>query len=135
MISCESTDESNYDDEVSYFTWKKVEQRITKARLTVSFDDVVETFKDQIKILKEHIFIKRVQNQAYNEHKASLTTNDLLVYVDFAEGYRNAQQDEIQSAYIGNQSFSLFTSCCYYKTDTDNLGQKSVVVVTEKVWR
>ena len=56
--SCESTDESNYDDEVSDFTWKKVEQRITKARLTVSFDDAVETFKDQIKILKEHIFIK-----------------------------------------------------------------------------
>ena len=61
--SCESTDESNYDDEVSYFTWKKVEQRI-KSRRTVSFDDVVETFNDQIKILKQHIFIKRVQNQA-----------------------------------------------------------------------
>ena len=74
----------------------------------------------------------RVQNQAYNEHKASLTTNDLLVHVDFAESYRNDQQDEIQSAYFGNQSFSLFTSFCYYLTDTDNLGQKSVVVVTEK---
>ena len=61
-----------------------------------------------------------------------MTTNDLLVHVYFAESYRNDQQDEIQSAYFGDQSFSLFTSCCYYITDTDNLGQKSVVVVTEK---
>ena len=62
-----------------------------------------------------------------------MTSNHLLVYVDFAERYRNDEQDEIQSAYFGNQSFSLFMSCCYYITETDNLGQKkSVVVVTEK---
>ena len=60
----------------------------------VSFDDVVCTFKSQIKVLKKHIFVKRVQNDAYNaynEHKAELSDGDLLVYVDFAESYRNDQ--------------------------------------------
>ena len=37
-----------------------------------------------------------------------------------------------KSRTLVNQSFSLFTSCCYYITDTDNLEQKSVVVVTEE---
>ena len=29
----------------------------------------------------------------------------MLVHVNFAESYRNDQQDEIQSAYFRNQSF------------------------------
>ena len=91
----------------------------------------VYTFKSQIKVLKEHIFVKRVQNDAYNKHKADLFDGDLLVYVDFAESYRNDQQNEIQNAYFGNQSFSLFTSCCYSKGVTNEIRNKCVVVLTE----
>ena len=88
-------------------------------------------FKSKIEILKEQIFVKRVQNDAYNKHKAELSDSDLLLYVDFAESYRNDQQNEIQNAYFGNQSFSLFTSCCYFKGATSEIKNKSVVVVTE----
>ena len=55
----------------------------------------------------------------------------MLVHVDFAENYRNDQQNEIQSAYFGHQSFSLFTSCCYYKDDGNILQQKSIAIITE----
>ena len=55
----------------------------------------------------------------------------MLVHVDFDESYRNDQQNEIQSAYFGNQSFSLFTSCCYFKGVTSEIRNKSVVVVTK----
>ena len=51
--------------------------------------------------------------------------------MDFAESYRNDQQNEIQSAYFENQSFSLFTSCCSFKGVTSEIRNKSVVVVTE----
>ena len=95
------------------------------------FYDTVCIFKSQIKVLKEHIFINRVQNDTYNKHKAELSGGDLLVHVNFAESYRNDQQNEIQSAYFGNQSFSLFTSCCYFKGVTSEIRNKSVVVVTE----
>ena len=57
--------------------------------------------------------------------------NIKLNYVDFAESYRNNQQNEIQSAYFGKQSFSLFTSCCYLEGATSEIRNKSVVVVTE----
>ena len=114
-----------------YFTLEKVDKRVTKAQQMVSFDDAVCTFKSQIKVLKEHIFVKRVQNDAYNKHKAELSDGDLLVHVDFANSYRNDQQNEIQSTYFGNQSFSLFTLCCYFKGATSEIRNKSVVVVTE----
>ena len=77
------------------------------------------------------MFIKRVQEDAYNKHKAELYDRDLLVHFDFAESCRNDQQNEIQSAYFGNQSFSLFTSCCYFKGVTSEIRNKSVVVVTK----
>ena len=61
----------------------------------VSFDDAVCTFKSQIKVLKRHKFVTRVQNDAYNKSKAKLSNGDLLVHVDFVDSYRNDQQNEI----------------------------------------
>ena len=49
----------------------------------------------------------------------------VIYYVDFTESYRNDQQNEMKSTYFGNQSFSLFTSYCYFK------GETNVVVVTK----
>ena len=55
----------------------------------------------------------------------------MLVHVDLPESYRNDQQNEIQGAYLGNQSFSLFTLCCYFKGSISEIRNKGVVVVTE----
>ena len=55
----------------------------------------------------------------------------MLVYADFAESYRNDQQNEIPSSYFGNQSFSLFTSCCYFKGEKSEIRNKSVATVTK----
>ena len=55
----------------------------------------------------------------------------MLVHVDFAESYRNDQQNEIKSTYFGNQSFLPFKSCFYFKGVTRKIKNKSVVVVTE----
>ena len=120
--SSKTSDEQIEDDEVTYFSWTKIDERITKATFTVLFDDTVTMMKNQIKVLKEHISVKRTQNTAYNEHKDSLRDKDLFIHVDFAE---------IQSAYFGHQSFSLFTSCCYYKGTENTLQQKNIVVVME----
>ena len=84
-----------------------------------------------IQIALAHILVKRVQNDTYNKHKAELSDGDLLVHVDFTESYRNDQQMEIKSAYFVKQSFSLFTSCCYFKGVTSKIRNKSVAVVTE----
>ena len=56
-------------------------------------------FKDDIRTLKEHIYIKRRQVNAYRKIKTSLSENDLMLYVDFTESYKSGQQDAKQSAY------------------------------------
>ena len=53
--SSDSADE-NGSEQVIYFTWKKVDKRMTKVQQMVSFDDSVCTFKSQIKVLKEHTY-------------------------------------------------------------------------------
>ena len=66
--SSDSADE-NASAQLIYFTWKKVDKVLTKAQQTVSLDDAVCAFKNKIKVLKEHIFVKRVQSDAYNKIK------------------------------------------------------------------
>ena len=41
-------------------------------------------FKDDTKILKEHIYVKRRQVNVYLEIEASLYENDLVFHIDFA---------------------------------------------------
>ena len=41
------------------------------------------------------MFVKRVQNDTYNKHKANLSDGNLLVHVNFAKNYSNDQQNEI----------------------------------------
>ena len=129
--SSSSSEKDSADDDIQYFCWTTIEKRITKAKFSLGFEDAVALMKEKIKILKEHISVKRIQFSAYVQQKQDLTADDLLVHVDFAENYRNDQQDEVQSAYFGHQSFSLFTSCCYFLDEEQKLDHKCIVVVTE----
>ena len=82
--------------------------------------------------LRRHIYSERSQNHHYNHVKESLDHGQLLVHVDYAESYKNSQQNEIQSAYFGNSTFSIFTACCYTKSlDNGGLKKDSIVVVNE----
>ena len=57
-------------------------QKITKARIEISFNNAIEMFKEGVAVLKEHIHIKRRQVNAYREMKESLTNDELMVHVD-----------------------------------------------------
>ena len=50
----------------------------------------------------------------------------MLVHVDFAESYRNDQQNNFV-----NQTYLLSTSWCYFKGATSEIRNKSVVVMTK----
>ena len=97
----------------SLYRWQTVGKKICKAKIEMSFNTAIEMFKEEVAVLKEHIHIKRRQVNAYREMKYSLKDDDLMDQVDFAESCKNEQQDAIQSAYFGNQCFSIFTVSCY----------------------
>ena len=44
---------------VTFYGWQIIEKKITKSKVDVKFKDAVEMFKDDIKALKEHIYIER----------------------------------------------------------------------------
>ena len=38
-----------------------------------------------------------------------------MIHLDYSENYDSKPQSEIQSAYFGHSSFSIFIGCSYYK--------------------
>ena len=107
--SCDSEDSKSEIDntEVVFYRWETVDKKITTCRIEVTFKDAIEMLKEEVAILKEHIHIKRRQVNAYQEMKASLSQNNLMIQVDFPESYKNEQQDAIPNAYFANQCFSI----------------------------
>ena len=91
----------------------KLDGKVKKVVKSVDVEEAIELFNEQVKILKEHIFVKRTQNTHDNWLKENLKTNEFIIHVDCSENYKDKEQDEIQSAYFGYSSFSIFTACCY----------------------
>ena len=51
---------------------------------------------------------------------------------DYSESCKNAQQNEIQSAYFGHTCFTIFTACCYYGSGlSDGLENVPVMMTRE----
>ena len=100
-------------DDVEYYKWAKVDGKVKKVVKSVDVEEAIELFNEPVKILKAHTFVKRTQNTHYNRLKENLKTNEFIIHVDYSENYKDKEQEEIQSAYLGHNSFSIFTACCY----------------------
>ena len=95
---------------IVFYRWQTVDKKITMSKIEVSFKDAIEMLKDELVVLKEYIHIEGRQVNAYQDMKASLGPNDLMVQVNFAESYKNDQQGAIQSVYFGDQCFGIFSN-------------------------
>ena len=110
-------DDDYHDDQsaqpkksVRFYKWGMSDEgKITKISRNLSVTDAIESLKQQIAALKRRLFTKCTQASAHNEVKDNLKQNDLLIHADYSENYNNKQQWEIQSAYFGHASFSIFT--------------------------
>ena len=77
------------------------------------------------------MFVKRTQNTHYNRLKENLKTNEFIIHVDYNENYKDKEQDEIQSAYFRDNSFSIFTASCYTRGIDGTLLNKNFTVTSE----
>ena len=105
-------------------------KKVTEVKVTVDEVEANESWKESVKSLKAHIHRKRVPADCLNSAKESLENDEILMQVDYGESYKNAEQDEIQSAYFGHTCFSLFTACIYYR-DKQELLKIPITVTTE----
>ena len=116
-------DDDYHDDQsdqpkksVRFYKWDKSDEgKITKISRNLSVTDAIESLKQQIAVLKRHLFTKHTQASTYNEVKNNLKQKDILIHLDYSKNYNNKQQWEILSAYFGHASSSIFTACCYFK--------------------
>jgi len=115
---------------VTFSQWNREDNHIVKHRQSLSFNQAIEKWNSTLSVTKKHIHRKRKQVKAYNDQKAKLKPREVLIHVDYSESYSNAQQDEIQSAYFGQQNFSIFTSCSYYR-DHGELKNVPMSIISE----
>ena len=132
----ESDLDSNSDSDtsclVSFYRWETPDKHVTKISIIEPFEKTTERFKESVVSLKRHIYSKRSQSRHYNQVKEYLDHGQILVDVDYAESYKNSQQNEIQSAYFGDSLFSIFTACCCTKSlNNGSLEKDSIAVVNE----
>ena len=116
---------------IEYYEWTKVDGKVKKVLSSVDIEDAIALFNDHMKVLKAHIFVKRTQNTTYNALKNNLKENEIIVHVDYSENYNNKEQDEIQSAYFGHSTFSIFTACCYLLGVDGNLINENFTITSE----
>ena len=84
-----------------------------------------------VEILKEHIHPKRRQFQEIRRLTDNLSAEQILIHLDYSENYKSKHQKEIQSAYFGNKSSSLYTACMYYNQG-DVVQKLPITVTTEE---
>ena len=129
----DSDDASSEDCDscIQFYQWKKNDVGyITKVHVVISVEQALALWQEKIISLKKHIYTKRQQYAECKRMKAELKETELMVYVDFSENYKSQQQNEIQSAYFGHSTFSLFTACVYYRNTDDGEVKKIPMTVT-----
>ena len=101
-------------------------------RSEADVDEALNLWQSMVQVLKEHIYTKRKQFQEIRRLTDNLSPDELLIHLDYSENYKSKHQNEIQSAYFGNKSLSLFTACTYYNKD-GIIEKLPITVTTEQI--
>ena len=126
-FNSDSDSDTGSDVTIKFYHWHKSESRyLSKMQMTLDMSDALDRWQEVVTNLKSHIFNKRQQHSTYVNIRENLMERELLINLDFSENYSNRNQNEIQSAYFGNNSFSLFTAYAFY----NNQGKTEKVSVT-----
>lgn len=113
------------DKRVNYFHWMQTNK---KKEISHTMQEVKNLFANQVEIMRKHTFVAKHQLTEVKHLKANLTSNEVVLQVDFAENFNVQQQNEIMSAYWDTQSISIYTAVLSSSTDT-----QSFVVVSDEM--
>ena len=91
-----------------------------KSQVTLSIENALTFWNSKVQSLKKNIFTKRQPQSNISCLKVNIKVNEVLIHLDYSENYKSQDQNEIQSAYFGQASFSLFTACPYYRCSETN---------------
>ena len=101
------------------------DKSIGKVNQNLPFDQAIEKWSSTILTIKKHIYRKGKQVASYSQQKLDQKPGEVLILVDYSESYSNSQQDEVQSAYFGQQN------CYCHNSGEDNLTKVPMAVISE----
>ena len=127
------SEEREFDRTVCFYEWKRGDNGyMMKSQVTLSIEDPLTLWNSKVQRLKEHIFSKRQQQSKISYLKANIKVNEVLIHLDYSENYKSQDQNEIQSVYFGQASFSLFTACPYYHCrETSEIKTMPITITSE----
>ena len=124
------SEESEFDRTIAFYEWKRGDNGyIMKSQVTRSIEGALTLWNSKVQRLKEHIFTKRQQQSKISYLKRNIKVKIQLYY---NENYTSQDQNEIQSAYFGQESLSLLTACPYYRcSETNNIKTMPTNITSE----
>ena len=84
-------------------------------KIKYDMSDALDRRPEVMTNIKRYIFNKRQQHSTYVNIQEYLRGDRIANKLKFSRHYGNLKQNEIQSPYFGNDSFSLFTACLFFK--------------------
>jgi ABC-type proline/glycine betaine transport system ATPase subunit len=105
--------------------------RCTFETLTKPTQEFVESFCENLLVLKKHSFIaKKKKSEHYNFVKKNVKENEAVVSLNFAENYGFVIQDKAQSFHWNNDQATIFTIAVHYR-DCNDVKLRSIVCISE----
>ena len=86
---------------------------LSKICIKTEISESLTSGQTTIEIIKAHIHGKRRQFTGITPITGNINEHEILIHLDYRKNYKYHHQKEIQNAYFGNKTFSLFTACAY----------------------
>ena len=118
--------------DITFYKWVKNGKYPEKLSHTKNKEDMIVELKSQLIVYRVHQYNFVRQHKELDALKLNLPENTAVIQVDFAENYNNKQQHAAQSAYFGQQCFTLFTAVIWY-TVGETLISDSFCFVTDSL--
>ena len=114
-LTQELLDDISEVEEVLYYKWITGEKFPEKKQQIVTGSEAASDLKVMIKSYRRHHYNRFRQHKEMKKAKECLLgSNSAIIQVDFAENYVNTQRNAIQTAYFGQENFTLYTACVWY---------------------
>ncbi|XP_076805803.1 uncharacterized protein LOC143449468 [Clavelina lepadiformis] len=108
--------DEEFDDEVQCQQWKSTDTMDLITVLMTRYEwiqEIVRVLDD----LTKHSFITKCQSRYLNSRKSSLTDDNCVILLDFAENYTFTIQDEVKSYHWNQQQCTIHPAVVYYMHD------------------
>lgn len=92
---------------IEYYQWNGQNKKLL---VNASVSEAKVELSSQLKVIKRHSFLAKVQLQQIKALKENITESEAVLQEDFSENFVLKQQNEIMSAHWLSESVTLFTA-------------------------